>query len=467
MSSRPNIVFLFTDDQRFDTINALGNKSIITPNMDNLVKHGVTFTQAHIPCGTDGAVCMPSRAMLHTGRSLFHLSGAGETIPKEHVTLGETLRENGYNCYGMGKWHNGPDSFNRCFNDGAEIFFGGMADHWNVPAYNYNKSGNYSNILPICVNPFFSNKIQSRIGDHVHAGKHSSNIISEAAIKYIETYKQPNPFFMYVSFLAPHDPRTMPKKYLDMYDENAIELPRNFMEEHPFDNGELRTRDELLAPFPRTKDIVRRHIRDYYAMITHLDVQIGGIINALKNYEFYENTIIILAGDNGLAIGQHGLFGKQNCYEHSVRVPLIFKGPNIPKNNSNNSPIYLYDIFPTICGLTDIPIPGSVDGKDYSNIIKDKEISQIRNMLYFAYTDKQRAIKNKEFKLIEYCVRRKHSMTQLFNLKKDPWELDNLADQGGFADTVRELRADMHKLRDDWDDKESRWGKKFWRIFEK
>lgn len=467
MSNRPNIVFLFTDDQRFDTINALGNKSIITPNMDNLVKHGATFTQAHIPCGTDGAVCMPSRAMLHTGRSLFHLSGAGETIPKEHVTLGETLRENGYNCYGIGKWHNGPDSFNRCFNDGAEIFFGGMADHWNVPAYNYDKSGNYSNILPICVNPFFSNEIQSCIGDHVHAGKHSSNIISEAAIKYIETYKQPNPFFMYVSFLAPHDPRTMPKKYLEMYDLNAIELPKNFMEEHPFDNGELRVRDELLAPFPRTKYIVRRHIRDYYAMITHLDVQIGGIINALKNYEFYENTIIILAGDNGLAIGQHGLFGKQNCYEHSVRVPLIFKGPNIPKNNSNNSPIYLYDIFPTICGLTDIPIPGSVDGKDYSNIIKDKEISQIRNMLYFAYTDKQRAIKKKEFKLIEYCVRRKHSMTQLFNLKKDPWELNNLADQGGFEDTIRELRADMHKLRDDWDDKESRWGKKFWRIFEK
>lgn len=467
MSSRPNIVFLFTDDQRFNTINALGNKSIITPNMDNLVKHGLTFTQAHIPCGTHPAVCMPSRAMLHTGRSLFHLSGAGETIPKEHITLGETLRKNGYNCYGMGKWHNGPDSFNRCFNDGAEIFFGGMADHWNVPAFNYDKSGNYSNNLPICVAPFLSNKIRSRLGDHVHAGKHSSNIISEAAINYIETYKQPNPFFMYVSFLAPHDPRTMPKKYLDMYDVNATELPRNFMEEHPFDNGELRVRDEMLAPFPRTKEIVRRHIRDYYAMITHLDVQIGGIINALKNYEFYENTIIILAGDNGLAIGQHGLFGKQNCYEHSVRVPLIFKGPNIPENISNNTPIYLYDIFPTICGLTDIPIPESVDGKDYSNIIEDKEISQIRNLLYFAYTDKQRAIKNKEFKLIEYCVGRKHSMTQLFNLKKDPWELDNLADQGGFEDTIRELRADMHKLRDDWDDIESQWGKRFWRIFEK
>ncbi len=467
MNSRPNIVFLFTDDQRFDTINALGNKSIITPNMDNLVKQGLTFTQAHIPCGTNPAVCMPSRAMLHTGRSLFHLLGAGERIPEEHITLGETLRKNGYDCYGIGKWHNAPDSFNRSFNDGAEIFFGGMADHWNVPAFNYDTSGNYSNNLPICLDPIYSNKIQLRYGDHVHAGKHSSNIISEAAIKYIETYKQSKPFFMYVSFLAPHDPRTMPKKYLEMYDLNAIELPKNFKEEHPFDNGELRVRDEMLAPFPRTEEIVRRHIRDYYAMITHLDDQIGAIINSLKKYKFYENTMIILAGDNGLAIGQHGLFGKQNCYEHSVRVPLIFKGPNISENIRDDTPIYLYDIFPTICGLTDIPIPETVDGIDYSNTTQNKENSQIRDSLYFAYTDKQRAIKNKKFKLIEYCVGRKHSMTQLFNLKKDPWELDNLANQGGFEDIIRELRGDMLKLRDEWDDKKSRWGKRFWSFFEK
>jgi arylsulfatase A-like enzyme len=464
---RPNIVFLFTDDQRFDTINALGNKGIITPHMDNLVKDGITFTQAHIPCGTSPAICMPSRAMLLTGRSLFHISGAGERIPEDHITLGETLRRNGYNCYGMGKWHNGPDSFNRVFNDGAEIFFGGMADHWNVPVFNYDPSGKYDNFLPICVDPLFSNKVLKRHSDHVHSGKHSSNIISEAAIKYIENYEQSKPFFMYVSYLAPHDPRIMPKEYLDMYELNAIEIPENFKEEHPFDNGELRVRDELLAPFPRTKEIVRQHIRDYYAMITHLDAQIGRIIKALKYNELYENTILILAGDNGLAIGQHGLFGKQNCYEHSVRVPLIFKGPNISENIQIDTQIFLHDIFPTICGLTDIPIPETVDGIDYSNVIKNKDNRQIRNSLYFAYTDKQRAIKNKEFKLIEYCVRRKHNMTQLFDLKNDPRELNNLAKQGGYADIIRELRTEMFQLKDDWDDKKSRWGRRFWKIFEK
>ncbi len=467
MTSRPNIVFLFTDDQRFDTINALGNKSIITPHMDSLVKEGISFTQAHIPCGTSGAICMPSRAMLLTGRSLFHISGAGEIIPEIHITLGETLRKNGYNCFGTGKWHNGPDSFNRCFNDGAEIFFGGMTDHWNVPAFNYDPSGNYNSYLPISVNPMLSNKILKRFGDHIHAGKHSSNMISDTAIKYIENYDQSKPFFMYLSYLAPHDPRTMPKKYLDMYDINSIEIPQNFMEEHPFDNGDLRVRDENLAPFPRTKGIVRQHIRDYYAMITHLDAQIGRVINALKENEFYENTIIILAGDNGLAIGQHGLFGKQNCYEHSIRVPLIFKGPHIPKNKRTDSQIFLYDIYPSICGLIDIPIPETVEGIDYSDIIKNMEDRQLRKSLYFAYINKQRAVKKKGFKLVEYCVGLKHSMTQLFDLKKDPLELNNLANEGGSEDIITELRTEMFQLRDDWDDKKSPWGKKFWRRFEK
>ena len=100
---KPNIIILLTDDQRFDTIHALGDDSIHTPNLDRLVSEGVTFTQAHIPSGTSPAICMPSRAMLHTGRSLFHLLGAGETIPKEHRLLGEVLQEAGYRTFGTGK----------------------------------------------------------------------------------------------------------------------------------------------------------------------------------------------------------------------------------------------------------------------------------------------------------------------------------------------------------------------------
>ena len=125
-NQKPNILFFFTDDQRFDTIRALGNTDVQTPTLDQLVAQGTTFTHAHIPGGTSGAICMPSRAMLHTGRTLFHLDGAGQSIPNDHIMLGEHLQANGYRTWGTGKWHNGPASFARSFSDGAEDIFWGM-----------------------------------------------------------------------------------------------------------------------------------------------------------------------------------------------------------------------------------------------------------------------------------------------------------------------------------------------------
>ena len=153
---KPNIVFFFTDDQRFDTIAALGNREIKTPNMDRLVRRGTAFTQAHIPCGTSGAVCMPSRAMLHTGRTLFHLQDEGQEIPPEHITMGETLQRAGYAAFGTGKWHNGTASYARSFSHGGEIFFGGMYDHWNVPAHSFDPAGKYENRVPHCAAAFSS-----------------------------------------------------------------------------------------------------------------------------------------------------------------------------------------------------------------------------------------------------------------------------------------------------------------------
>ncbi|MFW6223204.1 MAG: sulfatase-like hydrolase/transferase [Bacteroidota bacterium] len=123
---KPNILFLFADDQRFNTIHALGNDEIITPNLDKLVQNGTTFENAYINGSYSGAVSMPSRAMLLTGRNLNSLERQGRVIPDEHKLIGATLRENGYNCFGTGKWHNGKAAFNRCFNYGKEIFLGGI-----------------------------------------------------------------------------------------------------------------------------------------------------------------------------------------------------------------------------------------------------------------------------------------------------------------------------------------------------
>lgn len=409
---------------------------------------------------------MPSRAMLHTGRTLFHIQGAGEQIPKEHTTIGEALRENGYFTWGAGKWHNGKESFNRSFTDGNEIFFGGMSDHWNVPVFNYDPDCKYDNILLMCRDPMFSNKTYKRNCDHVHPGYHSSDLISDAAIEFISKYKDDNPFFMYLSYLAPHDPRTMPKEFLDMYDPHKIKLPKNFMENHPFDNGDLKIRDEMLAPFPRTRVDTLRQIAEYYAMITHLDANLGRVLDALEEKGVLENTIIVFAGDNGLAVGQHGLFGKQNCYEHSVRVPLIFAGPSIPKNTRSDALVYLLDIFPTLCDMIEIKIPASVEGKSLVSAINDPNV-KVRKSLYFAYTRCQRAIKSQQYKLIEYVVNRRLKNIQLFNLKEDPLELNNLAANPEFNDKIEELHEEMFRLRDEWSDNNSRWGIKFWKAFQK
>ena len=358
----PNILFFFTDDQRFDTLAALGNPHILTPNMDRLAARGTAFTHAHIPGGTSGAVCMPSRAMLHTGRTLFHIDGAGQKIPQDHAMLGEHLRAQGYRTYGSGKWHNGRDSFARSFSEGAEIFFGGMTDHWNVPAYDYDPAGRYDGKCPQVREPFSSKEETYRECDHIKAGTHSSDLIADAAVGHLAGLGGGEPFFMYLSFLAPHDPRVMPAKYREMYREEDVPLPENFMAQHPFDIGVHQIRDEVLADYPRKEGETREHLVDYYAMITHLDDQIGRVLDALEASGRAEETIVVLAGDNGLAVGRHGLFGKQNLYDHSVRVPLLMAGPGVPEGARCDAFAYLFDIFPTLCELAGTETPASVEG---------------------------------------------------------------------------------------------------------
>ena len=457
---RPNILFFFTDDQRYDTIAALGNTDVSTPTMDRLVAAGTAFTHAHIPGGTSPAVCMPSRAMLHTGRTLFHIEEAGRGIPEKHVLMGEVFREAGYRTFGTGKWHNGPRAYARSFTDGAEIFFGGMEDHWNVPACRFDPAGQYEVSTPHCVAMARSNELRYRKCDHVTAGKHSSELFAEATVGFLEGYDSEDPFFAYVSFMAPHDPRTMPRKYLDMYDPETIPLPPNFMGGHPFDNGELKVRDEVLAAFPRTPEEVRRHIAEYYAMITHLDAQMARVLAALERTGKADNTIVVFAGDNGLAVGQHGLMGKQSNYDHSVRVPLIMAGPGVPRGERRDAFVYLLDIMPTLCELTGLQIPASVEGRSLVPTLRDPS-RRVRDTLYFAYTDKHRAVRDRQFKLIEYVVAGRRT-TQLFDLENDPWELQNLAGDPGHDAKQAELRAELVRWRDAWDDADSPWGKTFW-----
>lgn len=457
MSDKRNILFFFTDDQRFDTVRALGNSQIHTPNLDTFVASGTVFTHAHIPGGTCGAVCMPSRAMLHTGRTLFHIQGEGQEIPEDHITMGECFQQAGYDSFGTGKWHNGKASYARSFNCGDEIFFGGMDDHWNVPAYHFDPSGRYDTKCPFVPDPDESNALKYKDCSHITAGKHSTELFVDAAIQFLRERERTHPFFMYVSLMAPHDPRTMPEKFLKMYDPAKIDLPLNFVSQHSIDTGALKIRDELLAAFPRDPQDIKRHIAEYYAMITHLDDGFGRLIKALRETDEFKNTIIVFSGDNGLAVGQHGLMGKQNLYEHSVRVPMIFAGPGIPKGQKIDSLVYLLDIFPTLCELTGAEIPTSVEGVSLLPCLHNPD-TEIREALYLVYANSIRGVTDGCYKLIEYAC----GASQFFNLSRDPLEIHNLADQQASKATLTAMRQKLVRMADEWQDASHPGGKEFW-----
>src|SRR6266851_3243022 len=219
---RPNILVLFTDDQRFSTPHALNNPEVRTPNMDRLMRNGTTFTHNFIMGGTVPAVCMPSRGMLMTGQTLFHVHDslvAPQDYPdapkRPFTTFPETFRKAGYTTFGTGKWHNGERLFARSFSAGENIFFGGMSNHLQVPVADFDPTGEYP-------------KEKRHIGE-----KFSSNLFSDSAIKFLRNYKDDKPFLMYVAYTAPHDPRMAPKEYADIYKPENVTVPKNFLPRHP------------------------------------------------------------------------------------------------------------------------------------------------------------------------------------------------------------------------------------------
>ena len=351
------------------------------------------------------AVCLPSRTMLLTGRSVWRLPQvAGRKAPPDLVLLPRVLRSAGYVTYHCGKANNACGYGNAAFDFNVETAKSGPED----------------------------------------MGRHGDQIV-----KFLDEHDREKPFFMYLAPPVPHDPRVAPAKFAGMYDADTLSLPRNFMPAHPFDNGELKIRDEMLAAHPRTPQEMRQHLADYYACISDLDEQVGRIVGKLADMNYADNTIVIFSSDQGLAVGgRHGLMGKQNLYEH-VKPPLVIAGPGI-RHGRSDALVYLYDLFPTICEYARASTPEVVEGKSLAPIVRGEK-ADVRPYLFAAYRDWQRMVRDQRWKLIEYVVGNEHH-TQLFDLLADPDELNNLADQKQNGEVLVRLRAQLLKLATQFED---------------
>jgi arylsulfatase A-like enzyme len=395
--AKPNVVFLFADDQRADTIGALGNPHIKTPNLDQLVRSGFVFRNAYCLGANVPAVCTPSRNMLLSGRAFFRWQGPQAQPDMPNIPT--SMKAAGYETYHHGKRGNTSPAIQALFNH---------------------------------------NKYVVDNDDRTN-GEPCQTIVDEA-IGFLKSRERDKPVFMYLAFSNPHDPRVAAKKYMDLYERDKIPLPKNYLPLHPFNNGEQFVRDELLAPFPRTPDDVRKHLHDYYAVISAMDHHIGRLFSALKELGMYDNTVFIYSADHGLALGSHGLFGKQNLYEAGMKPPLVFAGPRVPRGETQ-ALVYLLDIFPTVCDLVGADVPAGLDGKSLKPVIEGKS-SGVRDTLFLAYREVQRAVRDNRWKLIRYP---QVNVTQLFDLQTDPDEIANLADQPQHAQRIQSLTAELQR----------------------
>jgi len=466
-NDKPNFLFLFTDDQNFETIQALGNSEIHTPNLDRLVTKGTSFTHAYNMGGWNGAVCVASRAMIISGRSIWRAkefeSQWQEKKGIEH-TWAKIMEANGYDTYMTGKWHV-KAAADTVFQDARHIRPGMPGDHfnWSDQAERYKRmedEGLSSNSImplgygrPLNENDNSWSPSDKSMGGFWEGGTHWSEVVKDDATDFLKiAANDEDPFMMYIAFNAPHDPRQAPEEFVEMYDVDDISIPKSFLPEYPYKDSiglSFKLRDEALAPFPRTEYAVKTHIKEYYAIISHLDKQVGDILDALEATGKADNTYIFFSSDHGLSVGKHGIIGKQNMYDHSMRVPMIICGPDIPKNNRLDTEVMLQDIMASTLDLADISKPDYVEFNSLIDIAKAQRTESYYPAIYGAYIDHQRMIRKDDFKLIVYPRIEK---TLLFDLANDPHEINDLSEQTKYNAKVKSLFTELIALQEHYED---------------
>jgi arylsulfatase A-like enzyme len=446
----PNILFILVDDQSpFDFKFYNPQSTLDSPNIDRLATGGMIFDSAHHMGSFTGAVCTPSRHMIMSGRTVWHLPighGSKNCPPNlEKNTIGAVFNRAGYATMRTCKQGNSYADANKQFS----------------VVHDATKRGG-----------------TAETGSAWHA---------ERVLDYLgerKEKKDTRPFFIYFGFSHPHDIRDGTPELLAKYgatnhkDQSSAPalnpkqppLPPNWLPSHPFDNTSMNVRDEKSVSGVwqrRDEATIRNELGREFACSENIDIQIGRVLKQLEEMGELDNTYIFYTADHGMAIGRHGLQGKQNLYEHTWRVPMVVKGPGIKPGSRVLGNIYLGDLLATFCDLTGVAAPETNQGTSFKPVLLGEKQST-RDVLYGMYSggDKpgMRSVKQGDWKLIEYeSTTTKTRETQLFHLKENPHELiaehkdpkaTNLAKDPQHAAKLSEMRAlllaEMRRLNDPW-----------------
>ena len=377
----PNILYIAVDDLRTE-LGCYGNEAIKSPNIDQLARQGIVFNRAYC----QQPICMASRASLMSGLRpdtlMIYNTGSLNELAPDVLTINQHLENNGYQIWASGKiYHHGIDrqvqwEANRVVPETAEQGRGylskdavGILDEYDA-YYRENRGGPGGGRGPAYESP------------DVPDNAYHDGLMTDLAIEQLALYKSSDkPFFMAVGYKKPHLPFNAPKKYWDLYDANEIEMadnpfmPENVSQYFEYNFGELRN----YAGIPKGQELLdeslsRKLKHGYYACVSYIDAQIGRLLDGLKENGLDQNTIVILWGDHGWKLGEHGMWCKHTQFELDNHVPLLLKVPGQSKGSlKTDALVEFVDIYPSLCELAGLELPDHLQGASFAPLIKNPD----------------------------------------------------------------------------------------------
>ncbi len=489
IAQQKNVVLIIVDDLK-PLINSFGESQMITPNLDKLASESAVFTNAHC----QQAVCAPSRVSFMTGMrpdytKVWDLKTKMRDMNPDILTMPQYFRQNGYQTIGMGKVLHGARkndkrSWTVPYIEDTDLTY---AEGYRMPANKDYQSEEAQKLYDELASKYpgdpNSDKVwlavnkemkkmgvrQSMEAEDVPDDAYADGAIALESIKQMEKQRKArNPFFIAIGFHKPHLPFVAPKKYWDLYNRDELELAS--FQEHAagsprfayYTFGELKNYSDIppnLTPEGAVQEVKQRElIHGYYAAVSYVDAQIGKVMDYLEKSGLKENSTIVLIGDHGWHLGDHGLWNKHSNFEQATRTPMIILAPGQTKARQITAPEELVDVFPTVCDFSGLKIPNQLQGVSLKPIVTGEE-DRLKDAALSQYPRGDRmgyALRNDRYRLVEWhqggdAQKGIYNPDQviaveLYDYENDPLEMKSLAENSQYSAVITEMRDALKNI---------------------